>query len=204
MDWHVVPRSLFEGSVRAVRTPVDAVVQLTGGRDPVSPARIAVDQAEAAARELFGRVTGDSRLVEDALRRREAAQERQRALELRGEAVRRKARADGQLATERRRAETRRKGADESADRQVAAAEAREQERRDHIEEVAERKRTAEQKAAEAREQSIEERERRARLASLDEQAAAVTEKEKALSSREEAERLEESTAAVKAARKSS
>ncbi len=116
MDWHVVPRSIIDGSIRAVRAPVDLMVGLTGGRDRVSPVRIAVDRADAATRETLGRMTWDARLVEDGKRRRRAADERQKALGLRTEADQKQEVADRKLDEGRRRAEVRRQQTELSAE----------------------------------------------------------------------------------------
>lgn len=175
MDWHVVPRSFIDGSIGALRAPVDLVVQLTGGRDPVSPARIAVDQTDAAAREMLGGVTG---------------------------AAQKKEAADHQVDEGRRRAEGRREEAERSAEARVEAAEEAKAQRLDNVADMADRRREAEETAAGAPEKAPTDGERKARLVQLDEKADALSEKEKALTAREEAERLEESTAAVKAARK--
>jgi hypothetical protein len=127
-----VPRAAFGAYVKAVRFPFDQAARLLGRRD----AEVALDQAEAGARDAAGAVLGDQEMRRDATRRRTAADEREKAQSLKAEAAetrqrskqqaaRRRQRSD-QVAAEQRKALRARERADrlEALDEQAEALEA--------------------------------------------------------------------------------
>ena len=93
-----ISRLTVGGYVKLLMLPADAVVRLAGGANGGTggavTARLALDRVEAALRGAAGTVFGDQVMLEDARRRAEAADERERALRLRREAAGRSEWAD--------------------------------------------------------------------------------------------------------------
>src|SRR3989442_1775457 len=83
MDVRWIPRTAVDGYVRLARRPLDAALGLV---DRNGAGTIAVDRVDATVRAIAGAALRDDRLREDATRRREAANERERALRLAAEA----------------------------------------------------------------------------------------------------------------------
>ena len=123
MNLRVIPRILFEQSLKVARLPLDTAVRLVEGSDPVGPVHIAIERTDATARQLFGRLTGDSTLVADAVKRRTAADKRQEALRRRTEAERDQAEAVESIESGRKRADSRRRQAEQTAESRKASAE---------------------------------------------------------------------------------
>src|SRR5436309_1922129 len=93
-----VSRAAVGGYLKVLRMPLDTAVRVKGRRNGgAAGATLALDRAEAAARDVAGIAMGDRRLREDARRRRAAADERERALRLRAEAERHEQRAEARL-----------------------------------------------------------------------------------------------------------
>src|SRR4051794_900912 len=184
-----IPRNAVESYLRALRWPVDRTLQLAGDR--AAGAELTVDRVEATLRGLAGQALLDGELRRDAGRRHEAADEREKALRLRAEAELRAQRGEQEAAEKRERARARRAGAEDqrrSRERKAAQTE--------------ERRRKANAKAATATEEAIADRAQRSRLAQLDREAGALTEREEALTARDEAQRLGRAAARAKAGRK--
>src|SRR5436305_3590873 len=92
MNIRTIPRTAFTSYLRLVRIPIDAAIgALPGNREA---RKLSADRADATVRSVAANVFGDSDLREDAQRRRAAADERAKALKLRGEARRRGQQAD--------------------------------------------------------------------------------------------------------------
>jgi hypothetical protein len=187
MNLRSLPRAAVGGYIKAVRWPIDRALRLRGG-----DGEIAVDRAEAAARDVAGTALGDEELRAEAGARFEAADRRERAQTLEdqarreaGEAQQRRAAAELQARERKRRADR------ERQQRKRAAERAAEQ-----------RKQAAGQAAARA-EAAIDEQAKRERLEQLDRETAVQADRDEALAARDEAHRLAEATAAVKTARKS-
>jgi hypothetical protein len=180
MSLRSLPRAAVGGYIKAVRWPIDRALRLRGG-----DGRIAVDRADAAARDVAGTALDDQELKAEAGARFEAADRRERAQTLDAQARQRRTAAT-EAARERKRAADR-----ERQQRKRAAARAE----RD-------RKAAAEEVVARAHE-SIDEQAKRDRLEQLDSETAALAEREEALTARDEARRLATATADVKATRKS-
>src|SRR4029077_7092552 len=94
-----VGRAAVSGWFRAARLPVDMAVRVlpNGNEGPRNGAMLAIDRLEATMRDTVGGLLGDDDLRADAHRRRIAADERERALELRVVAEHKKRDADAHL-----------------------------------------------------------------------------------------------------------
>jgi colicin import membrane protein len=203
MEVRNVRRAAIDRWLRVARLPFDTFAHLLpSDPGPRNTAMLAIDRADATVRAAVGGILHDDDLRSDAFRRRAAADERERAIELRGEAAEKKRIADAELAQELEGAARLREDADREA-----------QERRRRVdEERAELQRQTRQAAA-AQERAVdnarEERlaaadksAKRERLEVLDEQADALDREADALTATDEAQRLRDAASAAKAARK--
>jgi hypothetical protein len=183
--------------------PFDTVAQLLpvdqGSRDA---AMLAIDRADATVRAAVGGILHDDDLRDDAFRRRAAADERERALELRGEAEEKQRIADAELAQELEGAARLREDADrEGQERRRRVDEERAEQLRRAREAAVAQEHAVEQ--ARAEELAIAEKQaKRDRLEVLDEQADALDHEVDALTATDEAQRLRDAASAAKAARK--
>ena len=127
MKLRTIPRTAFTSYLRLARVPIDAAIgALPGNREA---RKLSADRADAAVRSVAASVFGDSELREDARRRREAADERAKAIKLRGEAQRRGQQADAAVEQRHEQAQKRRKQADERAKERRQSAKQTEQQR---------------------------------------------------------------------------
>src|SRR3954447_13812504 len=93
-----VSRAAVGGYLKVLRMPIETAVRVSGRRNGgAAGATLALDRAEAVARDVAGMALGDQKLRDDARRRRAAADERERALRLRSEAERHEQRAEARL-----------------------------------------------------------------------------------------------------------
>ena len=101
MSLQTMSRTAVDRYLKLLRLPADAIAGVLRPRDSrvgeTTAVELTLDRVEAAVREADGRVLHDTQLQDDARRRRAAADERQRALTLRGEAERESRQADEQL-----------------------------------------------------------------------------------------------------------
>jgi colicin import membrane protein len=191
-----------DGYLKLVRMPLDAAAGIAPGVDP-EVAGLALDRVDATVRDLAGAVLIDPALRQDAARRRTAADERSRALQLRVEAQQKRERADERLSDQHQQAERRRVSAEAQAKKRKEQAEER---RRQKAQQAAdsERKRKAASRRAAARvDEQIEDDSREAKLEALDTKADALAERDEALTAKDEAQRLGDAAARAKAERKS-
>ena len=203
MEVRHVRRAAIDRWLRVARMPFDTVAHLLpADRGPRNAAMLAIDRADATLRAAAGGLFQDDDLRDDALRRRAAADERERAIELRVAAEERKRASDAQLAQELDGAARLREAAErEAAARMQRADEARSEQQR-RVQQVAAAQEQAVEEAREdvlAAEDKIAKRER---LNVLDERADALDRETDALTATEEAQRLRDAAAAAKAARK--
>jgi len=205
MGVSTIRRTALDGWLRAVRLPVDTGVKLLGrDQDWAVALGLAVDRADAGVRDLTGRIFRDERLQDDARARRAAAEERQRALELRLEAKRRKEQADGRFEDRLDQADERRTVAEQRADnRRQRLQEQQQREKQRLAEEERRRKQTTRQMAG-AKAESIEHRSRGARLEQLKQEAEVLNQDQETLTAASEAQRLRRAAEDVKANRKGS
>jgi len=200
MNIRTIPRAAVDRSLRLARVPADLATNVLPN---AAQAGLVIDRVDATVRAAVGQVLRDQELVEDAQRRRVAADERERAAQLRAEAE-----------LKEKRAETQRREGERAAEQQKREAAKRAQEREEkiekerdaevrQIEEAESSRKKAVGKATASVEESIETRAKRARLAELDEKAEALEEQEQALEAKDEANRLADAASRTKAARKS-
>jgi hypothetical protein len=190
------------GSLKLARLPIDAVLRVMATRGAAVHAELALDRAEATIRALAGKALGDEALQEDAHLRGEAADERERAAQLRADAGRRSERADERVAAQERAAERYRAQAAETANRRRQEAQGRRDSNKRHAAKDTRRRRNAAETSAAQTEKVIEERAKRGRLEHLDAKAEALEEKEAALKTADEAARLRTAASNAKAERK--
>ena len=207
MSLQTIPRTAVDSYLKLLRLPADAVARALrprNGRDgETTGVELAVNRAEATLRDVAGSVLRDPQLRDDARHRRAAADERERALTLRGAAERRGEQADAELATRAETAEQHREAAarrerekKERAD-QTRAAQSRE------LAQVESRRKAAAEADAKKADDAIEDRSRRARLEQLNAEAQTLEEEQEALTARSESQRLRRAAGETKAARKS-
>jgi hypothetical protein len=203
IEVRTVRRAAIDRWLRVARLPFDTVAHLLpGDRGPRNAAMLVIDRADASVRAAVGEFLRDDDLRADAFRRRAAADERERAAELRVTAEEKKRASDAELEQEldgaarlreeaAREAEIRARQADEERARRQQRARQMAAEQDQIVDEVAE-----EQLAA------VEKQAKRERLHVLDEQADALDAEADALTATDEAERLRAAARAAKAERK--
>jgi hypothetical protein len=203
MEVSSVRRAAIDRWLRVARLPFDSVASLLpsdGG--PRNAAMLVIDRADATVRAAVGGLFHDDDLRADAFRRRAAADERERAIELRGEAQEKKRVADAQLAEELEGAERLRERAEQEAEARLQRAEEERAERERQVRAVAAQQEQALEQARAERLAAEDKQAKRERLDVLDEQAAALDVEADALTATDEAQRLREAAGKAKAARK--
>lgn len=201
MSLRTIPRKAVGGYIKLLRLPLDTALRLTG-RSGANGGGIAVDRAEAAARDVAGAALGDEELRRDASRRRKAADAREEASVLETEAERHAQTADEQRRRGQRRAQQQRRRAAREAEAKKESAEKRRQARKRGAAQAESTRKSATRKAAAKVEEAIEDQERGARLEQLDEEAKALDKRGEALTAADEAQRLRDAASRAKAERK--
>src|SRR5829696_8135396 len=112
MGLRAIPRAAVSGYVKVLRLPLDLTVARNN-----EAADLAIDRAEATVLGVAATVLGDSELQEQSARKRTAADEREEALRLRGDAQRKRQEADERLSQQHQEAEAKRQRAEEQAER---------------------------------------------------------------------------------------
>ena len=205
MQVRSVGRTAIDRSLKAARFPFDAATHLLpNDRGPRNAASLVIDRADATVRAAVGGFLHDDELLEDATRRRVAADERGRAIALRREAETKQQGADAQMTQELDAAAQLREQAEREAQQRMEQADDERARRQQRTREAAaarksevERERL-EQRAAE------EKQAKRERLDVLDDQARTLDQETDALTAKDEAQRLRNATSAAKAERKGS
>ncbi len=204
MTIRAIPRTAVDTYLKLVRLPLESAIGwLPGNGTGAQPAAgLVLDRADAAVRAVLGTVLADPVLREDAQRRRAAAEERERALDLRTAADRKTEHADTRLQERHQQASRQRQQADQraKAKRQEAAREQEKEKRR--TARTQSTRLDASRKTAERREKVLNNRAANERLETLDAKTDALHEKEKELTARDEAKRLNEAASRAKAERK--
>jgi hypothetical protein len=195
-------RTAIGTSLRLIRLPIDGLLAVGGNRGPVTAVKLALDRADARTRELAGVVLGDQQLQEDAELRREAADERERSLNLRAEADLRSQRADQQAGERKHAAERRRQQAASTAKRKRQQAQKRRQSSKATATQLARQRHQAAKSTAAQTEKVIEERSKNSRLRQLESKQEAIQKKEAALAASAKARRLRRAAGSVKEERK--
>jgi hypothetical protein len=192
------------GYLKLLRFPLDAAVamRLRNRAADRSTATIRLDRLEAGLRGLAGRTLGDEELLRDAELRRAAADERERAVQLRVNAQRRTELADERLSEAEEKAERQRRQAATQAASRKARAERQRRAESGRVKEVEAQRRRANGKATAQQAAALEDRSKRVRLEQLDEEADALKKQKDALAAKNEARRLRAAASKTKAARK--
>ncbi len=196
-----ISRTAVDGYLKVVRTPADAV--LSRAKSERSKALgLKVDRADATARSVAGTALRDVTLKDDARKRRAAADERERALRLRGVAEEHLTHAAEQEREAEAAAEKRRREAALEAERKKQQAKRRKEgAKKSAAKKSAERKGSAKQRATETKAEAAKQA-KREKLAQLESKEAALAEKEAAVNATDEAKRLADAAAEAKAKRK--
>ena len=200
------PKQLTRGALdvylRTTLAPWQAVGRFTRfGRDRTSPLEVAVGRVDAAVREFVGRALSDDELLEDADRRRAAADNRAVAIELEEEATRRAQEAEERRQQREAQAEEARQRAEERAEEKREKAEQTAQQRRQAVRKATQSRKKNVKKAAARKREAIEEAERDARLEELREKEEALDAEEQAVKEEQRGTRLKQSAEATRRAR---
>ena len=203
MDIKRIPGSALDGYLNLVKRPIDAVARRSRrGDNTTSPAELLLDRVDATVRETAGRILGDETLQDDARRRRVAASERERALELKVEAELKTKQADQEFARRQRAAEDRRQSAERRAEEEKQRIEQEKQAKERAVEQTAAQRKSASRKVASTVEGAVEDKADKGRLQQLQVEADALREEEKALAAQATAKNLSKAASSAKATRK--
>ena len=204
MITRTISRSAIGGCLKLLRLPWDTTVTMrsrNGGKN-LSGTTIALDRLEARVLNIAGRALRDDELVLHAERRRQAADERERASRLRAEAEGRSEHAEERLSEQERQADQqRRQAVRRAADRRKRADQRRKAEGR-RIAGLESRRRVANEKVTARKAKAIDDRSKRSRLQQLDHEADALAKKQDALTAKSESQRLRQAASQAKSARK--
>ena len=203
MDIKRIPGSALDGYLNLVKRPVDAVARRTR-RDgfATSPAELVLDRIDATVRETAGRIFGDETLQDDARKRRVAASERERAMELKVEAEVKTQEADQEFARRQRAADERRQQAERRAEEEKQRIEQEKQAKEREVEKTAAQRKASNRKVASTVEGAIDDKADKNRLQQLQVEAEALREEEKALGAQAAAKTLSTAAGKAKASRK--
>jgi DNA anti-recombination protein RmuC len=203
MNPRTLTRSAVDLSVRTALAPWTAVARFTRfGGDRTSPLEVAVGRIDAAVREFAGRALFDDELVQDAARRRAAADNRSVAIELHQEAEKREQEAEQRRQQREAQAEEVRERTEQVADQKREQAEQKASQRKQAVKKSANARKQAVSKAAAKKREQIAKAEREARLEELEETEEALDAEQRAIAEQKRAERLKSSAAATRAARR--
>lgn len=205
MNVLVIPRTALTSYLKLVRTPLDSAIGLLpgNGNGPKPTAQLAVDRADATIRSMAGALLRDPVLREDAQRRRQAADERARAVRLRAREEQTTETADARLEQREEQASKQRQQARETASARRRQAESEAQKEKQQAAKTESRRREASRKAAAKREEAIEQRVPGEQLQSMEAKNEALHAREAELAARDEARRLADAASNVRAERKS-
>jgi hypothetical protein len=197
--------SAVDAYLKLIRRPVDMAVGLLPGRrtGPAAAAKITVDRVDATVRSVVGSALRDDTLRRDGQMRAAAADERERAIDLRQQAQQAEARSEEQLQERHEKASRRREQASNRAATRQQQAEKTAQTRAQRARETEQQRLQAAKEQEAKAAQRIESEANRERLPGVEEQAKALEERETALAQAQEAERIGDAAARVKAQRKS-
>jgi len=204
MSFRAISRTALGGSIRFARLPIDGMLGLAGENPTATSAKLAVDRVDATVRSVVGTVLADDEIKQEARRRMQATDERERALDLRAAAEARSRSAESRAAGLRREAAQRRGAAEREGQSKLRKAEKRRATAKSKATRVSQSRRAAAEKEAARKEGEIDEQAKRARLDQLDAKSEALEEKDTALTAADEAQRLREAATAAKADRKAS
>src|SRR3954468_11985472 len=167
MDLLPIPRTVVSTSLKIVRLPLEQALKLATGSNGAADEnsiRATADRADAAARDVAGKATGDDQLQRTATRRRRAADQRDEAATRKRQADERKQQAERRRATGRRQAQQKPAQASRRAQAERPAAEEQRRARERRAEEATNKRETEARGAAEETQAQVAAREQRARL----------------------------------------
>ncbi|MGI8558312.1 MAG: hypothetical protein ACR2ND_08380 [Solirubrobacteraceae bacterium] len=197
-------RSTVEGCLRAARLPFDLAGHALGQARPDAARRLArtLDRVEAGARSTAGMLLGDQQLRRDGDLLERAADERDRAQRLRDQAARHADRSDEALDARQTQAEKRRATSRREAEQRKQQAEERRRKKTERAARVEQKLQGASSRVAAEEREQLDKAARGARLQTLETKSEALEREGRALTARDEAQRLAKAAAAVKAERK--
>ncbi len=196
----------FDGWLKLARLPIDTLTRLlpNGDTGPRNAAMLIVDRADAAVRDTVGGLLGSDALRQDAHRRRTAADERERAMELRAEAAATSRQADARLQARTDTVAQQRAKAEHVAQDRLNDVSDMHDDRQQRVEDTAAEQKRAIEHDRQQKRASADTRARRQRLDVLDNQAEALDQQSDALTTRDEAQRLRRAASTAKTTRKRS
>lgn len=204
MNVRVIPRAVLDSYLKVARLPLDTAARLVpgGGNGRGASARLAVDRVDATARSVAGAILRDPKLREDAKRRRAAAQERERAVKLRGRADEKISQAQARVEERHEKAQRRRAQADSRTKTRRQRASQEHQQKTEQARATEKRRREAAREVKSEQDERVDEVAPQARLEALEAKAEAEAKREEAVIEKDEAQRLGDAAAALKEERK--
>ncbi len=204
MNVREIPRTTVETYLKLVRLPIDALIERLPGDETgvASTAQLVVDRTDASVRGALASILRDAGLREDAKQRAIAAKKRQRAMRLREQAERTTTDADDRLDELTAKAEGQRQRVKKEAQGRREQAESQRKEKAKRAADAERERLEVSRKASARAEQAVEKRATRERLRTLDTKTESLREREQALTAADEARRLGDAAARVKAERK--
>src|SRR5687768_5524113 len=94
MNIQTMQKTAIDGYLRTVQAPIRMAAKLIGGEQTRQGSALFLDRTDASIRRAVGRLLNNDELQADATARLAAAEERERAIELRAAADRMNAQAD--------------------------------------------------------------------------------------------------------------
>jgi hypothetical protein len=200
----VMGHQALDGWLKLARLPIDTLTRLlpNGDTGPRNAAMLIVDRVDATVRDTIGGLLGSDALRQDAHRRRIAADERERAMELRAEAAAKSRQADARLRARHDTVAQQRAKAEQLAQDRLDDVSQMRADRQHQLEETAAKQKRAIEQDRQQKRASADKRARRQRLDVLDDQADALDQQSDALTARDEAQRLRRAASAAKTTRK--
>ena len=206
MSLQTLSRTAVNGYLKVLRLPANAVAGVLRPRNSrdgeTTAVELTLDRVEAAVRGAAGRALHDTQLQDEARRQRLAADERERALELRRAAERQSRQADEEFVARTDTVEQRRRDAARQAEEKKERARQRRKETTARLTEAEEHGRAVVQARKDQTEGAIDDTARRSRLEQLSTEAETLEDEEQALTARSEAQRLRRAASETKAKRK--
>lgn len=196
-----ISRTAVDSYLRIVRLPVEAVLNRRG-REQSEAVSLRLDRADAMARGVAATALRDDELKENVERRRDAIDERERALRLREVAEEHSQRAEADASEAREEAARKRREATRAAERQKQQAAENERRKKQAAASKAGKRKAKAEAEASSEKAEAESRNKREKLRQLKVEEAALAKKQEALTAADETKRLKKQTAKAKAERK--
>lgn len=199
----VVPRTLLDLSLRAVRVPVDLAARASGQQANAQwPPVVAFEGFEAAVETTVGGWLHDPAISDKGRLRQAKLAELRKAAGLAEVAAAQRTEAEQTFADRAQRAEDAKQEATQRAEQQKHAAEQAAAKAERRAQTRAAKQQTAEQKAEDSRNKAIDRQERSRTLAALNQESQALTVVKEAQRADEQVQNVDEALEHTKAARK--